>query len=79
MLYKNLNLQTENIGSYKEELTLLEKKDQQIKRLQLELEEEKKRAENAIKMLENYKSIQSKYQEGGETLRTEIIRRMKAE
>lgn len=34
MLFKNLNMQTENIGSYKEELTLLEKKDQQIRRLQ---------------------------------------------
>lgn len=65
MFFKNLNMQTENISSYKEELSLLEKKDQQIKRLQAELEEEKKRAENAIKMLENYKSIQNKYQEGG--------------
>jgi hypothetical protein len=30
-------------------------------------------------MLESYKSIQNKYQEGGESLRTEIMRRVKAE
>jgi hypothetical protein len=46
-------------------LSLLEKKDQQIKRLQVELEEERRKADNAVKMLENYKSIQGKYQEGG--------------
>jgi hypothetical protein len=37
---------------------LLTKKDQQIRRLQAELEQEKRRADNAVKMLESYKSMQ---------------------
>lgn len=54
----------------KDELSLLEKKDQQIRRLQQELDQERKKSENSIKILENYKSINSKYEEGGETLRS---------
>ena len=36
---------------FKEELSLLEKKDQQVRRLQAELEQEQRRADNAVKML----------------------------
>lgn len=35
----------------REEVSLLQKKDQQIRRLQVELEQEKRRADNALKML----------------------------
>ncbi len=43
------------------------------------MEEERKKADSAVKMLESYKSIQNKYQEGGESLRVEVMRRVKAE
>lgn len=52
---------TQSPQKIREEITLLEKKDQQIRRLQTELEQEKRRADNAVKMLENFKSIQVKY------------------
>lgn len=35
----------------REEVSLLEKKDQQIRRIQVELDQEKRRADNAVKML----------------------------
>ena len=44
-----------------EEVTLLQKKDQQIRRLQGELEQERRRADNAMKMLENFKSMQARH------------------
>lgn len=43
----------------REEISLLEKKDQQIRRLQAELEAERRRADNALRMLQNYQSIQA--------------------
>lgn len=67
--YPSFNEQLDSPLQIKEEVTLLQKKDQQIRRLQLELEQEKRRADNALKMLESYKSIQIKYEEGGDTLR----------
>lgn len=51
------------------ETSLLDKKDQQIRRLQSELEQEKRRAENAIKMLETYKSVNKISEESAESIR----------
>jgi restriction endonuclease S subunit len=78
MLRSNLQNNSYTPQIIKEEASLLEKKDQQIRRLQAELEQEKRRADNAIKMHENFKSIQLKYEEGGDSLRSEMTRRLKA-
>lgn len=68
-MFRHQLKQSNSNQELKEELSLLDKKDQQIRRLQIELDQEKRRADNAVKMLENFKSIQSKYEEGGDTLR----------
>ena len=43
------------------------------------MEQEKRRADNAVKMLENFKSIQLKNEEGNDTLKNQMVRRMEAE
>ena len=63
----------------KEELTLLEKKDQQIRRLQSELEEQRRRAESAVAMLDNCKNMHARLEEGSQGLKSEVSKRIKAE
>jgi len=51
MLRANFSSHSTPHQELQDELPLLQKKDQQIRRLQAELEQEKRRADNALKML----------------------------
>ncbi len=58
---------------------LLAKKDQQIRRLQGELEWERKRSVQALQMLDLSKNVANQSEEASEGLKSEITRRIKAE
>lgn len=62
-----------------EEGSLLAKKDLQIKRLQSELENERKRADNALKLLDSFRNSHRIEEETSSNAKTEITRRLKAE
>lgn len=61
------------------ETDLLAKKDQQIKRLHEQLDAERRRADNALRMLESFRGAKQLEEDNAEGMKSEVSRRLKAE